>query len=110
MEQKVLLDDVTAKNYKCPVGQESVYHCKLERKHYSASGERLSAPYVAKFEPVNFETSIHKSLQSMGYDVVILHDPRKWAQKQERKLKPRQNQLNRNNMGTPYKSETIIKG
>lgn len=80
----VQIKDVNPDNYIVPEGEERIYHCLIEVKRFdSSSGKRLSIPRIQKFEPRAFESFIRHELESQGYDIVVLHNPKEWAKKKE---------------------------
>lgn len=77
---------ITPENYKVPKGEERSYHCIIECKQFNEkTGERISTPRIQKFGKKMFETHVLSSLKKQGYDVIILHDPKKWIAEQQAK-------------------------
>lgn len=76
----VAITDVTPENYIVPQGEQHLYHAIIEVKQFdSKSGERLSVPRVQKFGAKAFEAGgVRANLVKQGYDIVVLHDPKKW--------------------------------
>lgn len=69
------LTEITAENYLVEDNERGFYHCRLERKLFDgASGERLSRPFVQKFDVKGFSV-LYRNLVESGYDVEVLHDP-----------------------------------
>lgn len=67
--------EITADNYQVAENEKGFYHCKLEIKAFSpTTGERLSRPFIQKFDAKGFETMLF-NLRKLGYSVDILHDP-----------------------------------
>lgn len=84
---------VTPENYIVPKGEEDAYHCMIEQKKFdSETGERLSRPRVQKFGQKFFESFGMTNLKSLGYTIVILHDPRKWIAENEAKIEEQKKQ------------------
>lgn len=80
----VAIYDVTADNYIVPEGEEKFYHCLIEVKQFDRStGKRLSIPRIQKFGKKFFESVGLHQLRQQNYDVVILHNPREWEEKQK---------------------------
>ena len=77
---------LTEAGYKCPAGEEGSYHCRVEVKKFSPeTGERLSRPRVAKFGRKWFDNYGLSFLRQQGYDVDILHDPKKDIKEKSKK-------------------------
>lgn len=77
----ISLLDVTPENYICPVGEEAMYHCRIEVKKFNAeTGERLSKPRIQKFGRKFFDSYGLHNLRKLGYTVDILHDPNAWLE------------------------------
>lgn len=76
----VAIIDVTPENYIVPKGEEHLYHAVIEVKQFdSKTGKRLSVPRIQKFGAKTFEAGgVRTNLVKQGYDVVVLHDPKKW--------------------------------
>lgn len=71
------LTEITADNYLVEESEKGYFHCKLEVKAFNANtGERLSKPYIQKFDAKGFESMLY-NLNKLGYSVEILHDPTK---------------------------------
>ena len=69
------LTEITAENYLVEDNERGFYHCKLERKLFDgATGERLSRPFIQKFDAKGFAV-LYRNLVESGYDVKVLHDP-----------------------------------
>jgi hypothetical protein len=69
------LTEITAKNYLVEDNERGFYHCRLERRLFDgATGERLSRPFVQKFDAKGF-AGLYRNLVESGYDVEVLHDP-----------------------------------
>ena len=69
------LTEITAENYLVEDNERGFYHCMLERKLFDgATGERLSRPFIQKFDAKGF-TGLYRNLVESGYDVKVLHDP-----------------------------------
>lgn len=69
------LTEITAENYLVEDNERGFYHCMLERKLFDgASGERLSRPFIQKFDAKGF-AGLYRNLVESGYDVEVLHDP-----------------------------------
>ena len=67
--------EITAENYLVEENEKGFFHCKLEIKAFSpTTGERLSRPYIQKFDAKGFEQMLF-NLKKLGYSVDILHDP-----------------------------------
>ena len=74
------INEVTARNYQCPQGEEHLYHVKREQVRYDQNtGQKISSPIISQHEANNFEKSFHPWLLSNGWTVEILHNPREWA-------------------------------
>ena len=65
------------KNYKVPKGEEKFVHVEVEKKKFNAdTGERLSKPFVQKFN-VKEWPQVKKDLPGLGYNSVhVLHEPK----------------------------------
>lgn len=73
--KEVLVTEITAENYLVEENEKGFFHCKLEIKAFSpTTGERLSRPYIQKFDAKGFEQMLF-NLKKLGYSVDILHDP-----------------------------------
>lgn len=74
---------ITKNNYVVPKGEESKYHAIIEIKQFNnADGSRLSKPRIQKFGQKWFESHEGESnLKRQGYDIIVLHDPREWVEK-----------------------------
>lgn len=69
------LTEITAENYLVEDNERGFYHCMLERKLFDgATGERLSRPFIQKFDAKGF-AGLYRNLVESGYDVKVLHDP-----------------------------------
>lgn len=69
------LTEITAENYLVEDNERDFYHCRLERKLFDgATGERLSRPFIQKFDAKGF-AGLYRNLVESGYDVKVLHDP-----------------------------------
>lgn len=69
------LTEITAENYLVEDNERGFYHCRLERKLFDgATGERLSRPFIQKFDVKGFSV-LYRNLVESGYDVEVLHDP-----------------------------------
>ena len=69
------LTEITAENYLVEDNERGFYHCRLERKLFDgATGERLSRPFIQKFDAKGF-AGLYRNLVESGYDVKVLHDP-----------------------------------
>lgn len=69
------LTEITAENYLVEDNERGFYHCRLERKLFDgATGERLSRPFIQKFDAKGF-AGLYRNLVESGYDVEVLHDP-----------------------------------
>lgn len=78
--------EITPENYLVPKGEERSYHVKMEVKDFDRrTGERRSHPFIQKFARVDFENGMMSLLRQQGYDMVILHDPKKWIAEQAAK-------------------------
>lgn len=78
----VPLTEVTPENYIVPKGEESAYHVVQELKNFDRrTGKRLSRPVLQKYDEKVFNTKQRKWLTSMGYDIVIVHDPTEYNRK-----------------------------
>lgn len=81
----VAIVDVTPDNYIVPKGEEGDYHCIIEIKQFDPkTGRRLSKPMVQKFDPKSWKSGVERNLRIQGYDIIVLHDPTKWIEEQER--------------------------
>lgn len=77
------IENLTAENYVVPAGEERFYHAVVEVKVFDQkTGKRLSRPRLQKFGKRLFEGVVRDQLLKMGYDITILHDPRKWEAQQ----------------------------
>lgn len=77
------LTEITAENYLVEDNERGFYHCRLERKLFDgATGERLSRPFIQKFDAKGF-AGLYRNLVESGYDVKVLHDPTATAVKKE---------------------------
>lgn len=77
------IENLTAENYVVPAGEERYYHAVVEVKVFDQkTGKRLSRPRLQKFGKRLFEGVVRDQLMKMGYDITILHDPRKWEAQQ----------------------------
>ena len=73
------IEQITSENYVVPLGEEHVYHVKIEVKQFnSKTGERISRPRIQKFGMKTWESSVRDSLRKQGYTMEILHDPNTW--------------------------------
>ena len=64
--------------YQPKKGEEAYYHVKQEQVRFDpATGERQSAPRVAKYEARIWENSVRKNMKAMGYTFEVLHSPNK---------------------------------
>lgn len=80
--------ELTPENYKVPKGEERSYHCVIECVEFDRkTGKRLSVPRIQKFGAKMFEAHIYSSLKKQGYNVTILHDPKKWLKEHEAEMK-----------------------
>lgn len=80
--------ELTPENYKVPKGEERSYHCVIECVEFDRkSGKRLSVPRIQKFGAKMFEAHVYSSLKKQGYNVTILHDPKKWLKEHEAEQK-----------------------
>ena len=80
--------ELTPENYKVPKGEERSYHCVIECVEFDRkTGKRLSVPRIQKFGAKMFEAHVYSSLKKQGYNVTILHDPKKWLKEHEAELK-----------------------
>lgn len=69
------LTEITAENYLVEDNERGFYHCRLERRLFDgATGERLSRPFIQKFDAKGF-AGLYRNLVESGYDVKVLHDP-----------------------------------
>ena len=69
------LTEITAENYLVEDNERGFYHCRLERKLFDgATGERLSRPFIQKFDAKGF-AGLYRNLVESGYDVKVLHGP-----------------------------------
>ena len=69
------LTEITAENYLVEDNERGFYHCMLERKLFDgATGERLSRPFIQKFDAKGF-AGLYRTLVESGYDVEVLHNP-----------------------------------
>ena len=69
------LTEITAENYLVEDNERGFYHCRLERKLFDgATGERLSRPFIQKFDAKGF-AGLYRNLVESGYAVEVLHDP-----------------------------------
>lgn len=83
----VNLDELTAENYVCPQGEEMSYHAVIEIKQFNPkTGKRISTPQLQIFGKKMWETIVHSSLKKQGYDIKIVHDPRKWIEEYNQKV------------------------
>lgn len=79
--------EITPENYLVPRGEERFYHVKMEIKSFDQhTGKRLSHPFIQKFTRVDFEGGMMSLLRQQGYDMVILHDPKAWAEQHAAEL------------------------
>ncbi len=80
--------ELTPENYKVPQGEERSYHCVIECVEFDRkTGKRLSVPRIQKFGAKMFEAHVYSSLKKQGYNVTILHDPKKWLKEHEAEQK-----------------------
>ena len=70
-EQSALL--VHRENYEVPKGQEHSVHYKIAK--VDAKGNFLEKPRICKDNPKEFDTSLKRNLEILGYTVEILHHP-----------------------------------
>ena len=78
------IENLTPENYIVPKGEEMSYHAVIEVKQFNPkTGKRISTPRVQKFGKKAFESTVRDSLKKQGYDIVILHDPKKWLAEQK---------------------------
>jgi len=78
------IENLTPENYIVPKGEEMSYHAVIEVKQFNPkTGKRISTPRVQKFGKKAFESTVRESLKKQGYDIVILHDPKKWLAEQK---------------------------
>lgn len=71
------MTEITADNYLVEDKEKGYFHCKMEIKAFNpTTGERLSRPYIQKFDAKGFEDMLYR-LKKLGYTVDILHDPTK---------------------------------
>lgn len=82
----VAITEVTAENYIVPKGEEHLFHAVIEVKKFDANtGKRQSTPRVQKFGKKSFESGgVRDNLKRQGYDILILHDPNEWLQKNQK--------------------------
>lgn len=74
--QKPEQEKKPTRQYVCPKGEEQFYHVVLERKRFDQeTGERLSKPFLQKYGKKEFETSLKRRFEALGYTVTIVHDP-----------------------------------
>lgn len=74
------LDKVTAENYLCPEDEKGRYHVIQERSQFDPNtGERVFSPVLQKYRPLTFEMIVYPYLSRGGYNLRIVHDPRKYA-------------------------------
>ena len=82
------ISELTPENYKVPKGEERSYHCVIECVEFDRkTGKRLSVPRIQKFGAKMFEAHVYSSLKKQGYNVTILHDPKKWLKEHEAEQK-----------------------
>lgn len=79
--------NVTPENYIVPEGEENRFHVILEIMKFNAeSGERVSKARIQKFGAKAFKSGgIAENLKKQGYTITILHDPKEFAEENERK-------------------------
>lgn len=70
-EQSALL--VHRENYDVPKGQEQSVHYKIAK--VDAKGNFLEKPRICKDNPKEFDSSLKRNLEILGYTVEILHHP-----------------------------------
>ena len=84
------LVDMTAEDYQCPLGEERLYHVKMERVRFSeVDGKRASKPYIQKFGKKEY-AKLHNDFVKQGYTVEIMHDPVVWEKENAELLKQRE--------------------
>ena len=87
MEQEALLN-LTPETYECPKGEERSYHVLQEVKQFDPkTGKRISSPRIQKYGAKMWNTLIYDNLLKQGYDIKILHDPKKWEAEHQAELK-----------------------
>ena len=88
--------ELTPENYKVPKGEERSYHCVIECVEFDRkTGKRLSVPRIQKFGAKMFEAHVYSSLKKQGYNVTILHDPKKWLKEHEAEQKEKAKKIKR---------------
>ena len=81
------IEQITSENYVVPLGEEHVYHVKIEVKQFnSKTGERISRPRIQKFGMKTWESSVRDSLRKQGYTMEILHDPNTWIEENREQI------------------------
>ena len=70
-EQSALL--VHRENYTVPKGQERSVHYRIAK--VDAKGNFLEKPRICKDNPKEFDSSLKRNLEILGYTVEILHHP-----------------------------------
>ena len=70
-EQSALL--VHRENYEVPKGQEHSVHYRIAK--VDARGNFLEKPRICKDNPKEFDSSLKRNLEILGYTVEILHHP-----------------------------------
>jgi hypothetical protein len=71
---------VTADNYLCPENEKGHYHVIQERLQFDPNtGARVFSPVLQKYRPLTFEMTVYPYLSRGGYNIRIVHDPRKYA-------------------------------
>ena len=77
--------EVTPENYIVPKGEEGTYHCRIEQRQFNPrTGQRLSKPFIQKFEPKTWAATA-RNLRQQGWEIDILYDPTNYLKEQEEK-------------------------
>lgn len=82
----VPLNEVTAKNYIVPQGEEKHWHVIQEKKEFDRNtGKQLSRPVLQKYDTKSYPAT-ERYLRQAGYTITVLHDPVEWMRKDAEKL------------------------
>ena len=77
--------EVTPENYIVPKGEEGTYHCRIEQRQFNPrTGQRLSKPFIQKFEPKTWAATA-RNLRQQGWDIEVLYDPSEFLAEREAK-------------------------
>lgn len=59
---------MTRKNYQCPDAEKGSVHVLLQKKGRNPEGEYIAKPFIAKYNPTEWESSIRGNVTNMGFE------------------------------------------